>query len=210
MKYSVMWSGGFDSTYMIQYLLDANKDNTVEACYLQIDNNELKTKKEFEAIEKLTPILNKIYGNRFLYKGVSVKVLIQISNHSVYCPQSYFLLTALAQCTYKDHDYACLGYVMNDCSISFLDEIKGVWENFSKMRTSPLPPLNFPLSKYPKYGINSNLRPELKDLCTCCESDLASEKFCFECSPCKRNEEAGLIHKPVFQRTIQPDEEYCI
>jgi len=42
MKYTVLWSGGFDSTYMIQHLL--KNGHEVNAYYVEFQNNEKKTR----------------------------------------------------------------------------------------------------------------------------------------------------------------------
>lgn len=195
-NYSVLWSGGFDSTYMIQHILESDVKNSVTCGYLEILNNEPKTKKELEAIDKLKEIFKNKYGTRFEYVGVIMSVNVNKHDTSIYCPQLLFLLTALSHLSNKNDYASCLGFVMNDNSISFLSEIKNIWKNISNLRMEDLPELMFPLSKYPKWGINSNLNESIKELCVCCEES-TEDKFCHKCDPCKRNLEAGLIPSKV-------------
>jgi PP-loop superfamily ATP-utilizing enzyme len=46
----VLWSGGLDSTYLIQYLLEKNPKQVVRAGYIELVNNVYKTKMETAAI----------------------------------------------------------------------------------------------------------------------------------------------------------------
>ncbi len=125
----VLWSGGLDSTYLIQHLLDTTPDARVRAIYVQITNNEDKVKTELAAIKKMVPVFKEKYGERFIYDGKVCSIEI---NDNVYSPDKSPLGFSQIPCWIAgviyglkhDTTHVALGYVMNDDAISYLEEIR--------------------------------------------------------------------------------------
>ncbi len=76
-----------------------------------------------------------------------------------------------------DTTEVCLGYVMNDCAISYLNELKAMFRCFSKnISTKPFPKVTFPLSKVCKEDIVYNINKDLKSHVTWCEMPIIKYK----------------------------------
>ncbi len=202
MKYNVLWSGGFDSTYMIQLLLSQDSDNQVRAYYLDIKNNVEKSKMEQEAIAVLKEKFKTMYRDRFEYKGIVLETNIKKQANCVYSPQLFSLLHGLFESVdYEWTDAVALGFVMNDNGISYIEDLKRIWKDVKNITyANKWPVLEFPLMKSPKSSIYDWLNADLRKDCVCCESfgtflrdEKDTQRFCDKCSPCKRNREAGLI-----------------
>lgn len=205
-KYVVLWSGGFDSTYMIQHLLESQPEAEVEAHYIALRNNALKTSAELTAVSAISLIFKAKFKERFWVKtpafgdqivAPSIAMESFSGNRLFYNNQMPLLLAALAACVSGNKTKAALGYVMHDGAISFLGEMRQIWQAYGIMMVGKWPELVFPLAQYHKLGIAANLWPELRALCTCCEvadeERLPAVKFCGKCPPCRHNLEAGLI-----------------
>ena len=185
-----LWSGGLDSTYLIQKLLDEDNNNVVWASYVEICNNPNKTKMELEAVGKLTHIFETLYPNRFNYRGTSISVDVKSPAMRFGMEQMPVWLMSLASITPIDSKQIAIGYIMNDCAISYLSEIKGVIKAYNKICQTPLPPVIFPLSKQNKNDICWALKKELRDHVVTCENpSLIDNKWvqCGDCVPCTRN-----------------------
>lgn len=186
-----LWSGGLDSTYMIQYLLESNPNNVIRCSYVEILNNENKTKMELAAIDKLIPIFREKYKDRFSYHGISYRVGINNMTHGVMFYQMPLWIGAIATVVPKDINQVAIGYVMNDDAISYLSEFKEIVKAFDKLRFSPLPEIIFPLYKQKKDFITDDIFPSLKKFVVWCElpilNDDGSWRYCGQCGPCKRS-----------------------
>lgn len=194
-----MWSGGFDSTYLVQLLLE--RGHHVSTRYLELVNNEEKTRLEHLAVAEMEPILRRKFPFLGLHRQAGVYTACNIHQATnVYAPQLPMLLASLASAVEAHHTHAALGYVMHDTAISFLSDMQDIWAAYGRLSyLNPWPELEFPLSRYQKQGIKGNLMPELLEHCVCCENgpsmDLGA-RFCRTCAPCRRNREAGLIVDP--------------
>jgi len=71
----VLWSGGLDSTYLVQKLLEEGRP--VQAFYVEIKNNVEKTERERAAIEGMLPFFE---GEDFSFKRL---VSIEMFDNSV-------------------------------------------------------------------------------------------------------------------------------
>jgi hypothetical protein len=141
----VLWSSGLDSTYLIYWFLENFPTCVVSAGYSEIKNNPEKTKMELAAIDKIIPIFNKLYPNRFKYLGIIQKTdVILVGNNEIFRQLPLWLLTLLQ--FNRDIEHVAIGYVMNDDAISYLSEIKRAWKSLAFIQDKQ-PKLVFPLSK---------------------------------------------------------------
>lgn len=185
--YFVLWSGGLDSTYLIEHLL--TEGHKVTAGYIEVKNNDVQTKRELEAIDKLQVIFNKLYHQTFKYNGIvlSINVLSPSSNLIL---QQAAIWTSSWITVPKECDYIALGYVMNDCALSYLDDIRNAFNGIAGLVYKHIPVV-FPLIKYSKPQIWDNISYDLQKHITWCES-LDQDK-CGQCVSCKRMINDGLF-----------------
>jgi hypothetical protein len=122
------------------------------------------------------------------------------------------------------YDEVHIGYTMNDSAVSYLDEIKKIWQSFFTLSFPfsdyrHIPELKFPLLKYSKDMIVNDLRYLLPDdiynLWTCEMPSVLYERkktkhggreqiieHCGRCAPCKKIKEyIGLENLPRYRRT---------
>lgn len=175
--YTVFWSGGLDSTYLIQKLL--SEGHAVEACYIELTNNEEQVKREKAAIDKLLPIFQE--NSDFYYRGVAVTIGINCGFNAI-LTQGYCWFTS--SIVVRDRILA-LGYVMNDDAISFLEEFRAINTALNGLRQEPVE-IEFPLSKTSKSTIIGRINSKLMEHVVWCESASETEKPCGRCTSCKR------------------------
>lgn len=199
----VLWSGGLDSTYLIHKLLSENPNQTVVAGYVEVLNNYDKTQMELKATEKLNEQLQVMYPNRFRFLGTVYKCNVCLTTNWMPLPQMIVWISSIMSSTPHDANEICVGYVMNDCAISYLSELKSFIKSYSKMLCNgKLPPISFPLSKTNKEEIHNSIPYELKNHVVWCEMPRKKTDNlygpCGVCIPCK--------HSPIMER--MPKEVY--
>jgi len=178
MTKQVLWSGGLDSTYLIYKLLQEH--HKVEAYYIKIKNNKEKTKRELLAIKKLTKLFSEF---NFEYKGILAEFSLNIIDNNVLTfYQSPFWITA----AYYLRGPVSIGYVLNDYSISYLQDYKNIAKSFNTLRNNPLK-LEFPLYKTSKQYILQVLPKEFLKNITYCESADNLLMPCGKCHACIRH-----------------------
>ncbi len=177
-NYLIPWSGGLDSTSLINKLL--NEGHTVHALYNNLNELE-QDKRQLNAVRKMRDIYfskfqfslleNHIVG---LARGTGRLILGQVPSH----------IFSVIQ--YMDgYDYVALAYVMNDDAISFIDDIKNIYYSYEPLFNGKLPQLVFPYSKTKKENLYDSLPQILKDHITFCEGFDIKDN-CGVCSSCKR------------------------
>lgn len=192
---SVLWSGGLDSTAMIWHYL--NEGWAVNAYYVEIVNNDKKVVYEQAAIERMLPFLKQ--RKNFNYLGVACKTDInQFSREEG--PELKQIPSWLFTAWWLPSPVA-IAYVMNDCAISWLPEIKSAAKALSKLRKEPLH-LLFPMIKKAKSELWKDLPDELRNNVVWCENPnidlrLQSHGSCRECPPCKRMAQDGYVFPEV-------------
>ena len=188
-KTHVLWSGGLDSTYLVQLLL--SKGATVYASYVRLENNEAKTKMEMAAIQKMVPIFKQRYAG-FIHHDKEATMVFSSEYSLPDLHQVLPWLTAAQMIIHPDAEELAIGYVMNDCAISYLPEIRGIWKAMCCLSSSrKKPTIVFPLIKETKLSIYHQLLPELRGLTVTCEQpktmDDGSWSPCGVCVPCQRH-----------------------
>lgn len=186
----VLWSGGLDSTYMIYKLLQEHYH--VDAYYVKIGNNPAKTKRELLAIRKLSKLFTEY---DFEYTGILTEFTINISknNELKYSQPPIWLFSA-----YYLTGPVFIGYVMNDDSISYIDDYRKIVKNLNKLRLTPLQ-IEFPLSKISKVEILLTLPKKFLNNITYCESE--EKDNCAMCSSCLTHTLA-LNKKALLEKEI--------
>jgi 7-cyano-7-deazaguanine synthase in queuosine biosynthesis len=193
--YYVLWSGGVDSTFLIDKLLkDGHK---VTTGYVEITNNPNKDKIELKAIEDLRKIFSSRYPE-FKFNGTIAKYEMIHTPVQLAINQPLFWLMSAIVCIPWECDSIAIGFIQKDDALSFLPEIQAAYKAMGKLRKDRLPKLEFPLIKYPKSSIY-DLHHEMVELCSFCETpDMISEKAvpcgkCNKCTEMKRFIEYGWV-----------------
>jgi 7-cyano-7-deazaguanine synthase in queuosine biosynthesis len=182
----IPWSGGMDSTYLIQLYSELGYD--VYAGYIEVTNNLHKPAMEKRAIKKLRPLMDKY---RFCYNGVMSTITVDRADGELGLGQPLLWLTPLAYQT-RHYDEVAIGYVSGDCAVSYIDDMRAVWKAYSgfSQSTEFFPEITFPLIKLTKQEIWNKMDPEIRELCVYCEDPSDDEELgfviCGECTPCKR------------------------
>jgi 7-cyano-7-deazaguanine synthase in queuosine biosynthesis len=168
----VLWSGGLDSTYLIQKLLAEN--NRVEAFYVEIKNNIEKTERETAAIEKVLPFFK---GKDFSFKRL---VSIEMFDKSVKLQRAqlpFFLFAAIHL-----PGPVLLGSVKDDNTADQIPDVHAVVHALNRFREIPLV-LEFPLLSLSKAEIYERIDPFVRERITFCQNH--GDDLCGLCKPCR-------------------------
>jgi len=102
-----------------------------------------------------------------------------------------------------------IAYVLNDCAISFIKEIKTLYKSYKLFYydSHPQPKLKFPLIKTSKIEIYNELSIELKQYIWSCEVPTIienTEEFmiyqnCGECEACKKEKMLDIYDNKTFK-----------
>lgn len=186
----VLWSGGLDSTYLIQHVLK-NPKNKVIAGYVEIINNKYKTKSEKDAIQKMIPFFKEIYKDRFQFLDTVLRTEVIFNSNWIGLVQMPIWMSTIMSTTPSDVDQIAIGYVMNDCAISYLNDFSSLIKKYGKLSSygqKQFPKVIFPLSKFDKDMISNDIVAELSQHVVWCENPhFETFKPCGRCIPCKRS-----------------------
>ena len=181
----ILWSGGLDSTYLIVDYLE--KGYKVEACYIEMKNNEFQNKLQLLAIESMLPYFEKWYPCQFHYSFLT-SILINVPNYGTKSFEQVPIIFMSAIYAFgQNTDEVAIGYTMNDDAISYLPELNNLWNSLMEFCYIK-PKLKFPLIKKNKQWIYASLPEELKDKIWYCEKPSSLNEPCGSCSSCKRME----------------------
>jgi len=194
-KVLLAWSGGLDSTYLIQYYLQAGYSVDVVNCSFQ-NSSQTQMKREDKAIKKMLKGYFKDKDVKLL--GKSTITFTGYSFSKLFLGQVPTWVYNLINYLNSEHTEVAVGYVMNDDAISFLDDIRKLWNSYAGLVKETLPPLVFPLIKYTKTFIYGDLHPELKKHITWCES-FGPADLCGTCHSCRRMIDLGIQTPPMIQ-----------
>jgi hypothetical protein len=176
-RYLVSWSGGLDSTYLIHKLLQ--EGHSVSAFYTALFNNLNKTERETKAIEEIRKIFEE--NPKFRMLGTN-KIEFAGSANCLLLKQVPAWICSVICFADSQYTTAAIGYIMNDDAISYLTEIKAIYDSYRGISDN-LPELEFPLLKVKKreawYGLPETIRTHI----TWCEE--AGHKTC-TCHACSR------------------------
>lgn len=198
-KVLIAWSGGLDSTYMIQYYLEQGYTVDVVTCNLgnawptQMKREQAAIKKMMKGYFKDKPV--RLLGSSHIKFDGNCFGTLALSQVPVWL---FNLVTYLQH----DHTEVAIGYVMNDDAMSYLDDVRAIWSAYSGLLFRELPPIVFPLVKYKKTMIHDRLHIDLRKHVTWCESP-EKEDQCGTCPSCKKMVDACLQVPPPKKTFIE-------
>ncbi len=184
----IAWSGGLDSTYLVQKRLEEGWG--VDALPITLLNNEAKNHREFAARTKMVESHFYQYDFRLLKSPLFE---FEYGSYVTFTQPPVWLMGLLSALG-PQHTEVSLGYVMNDDAIAYLDELQAAWKALGALAYAPgeiLPNLTFPLKKFKKTEIWNGLRPELRKHVTWCELSY-NDRPCDRCTPCKKMIDLGF------------------
>ena len=188
----IPYSGGLDSTYLIwKNLKEGNRVTTV---YFEISNNSSKVTLEKIHRTKILDILEKDYysmldDSYFTYKVEAGNV---VNNYSLIQVPIWMLGAFMA--SNDKFDEVQMGYVMNDDALSYLEEIKALYEAYQPFSNDKLPLMTFPIIKQGKEQMLNELPEEIVKYVYSCENpyiikdnkDQIVYRYCSSCVPCNK------------------------
>jgi 7-cyano-7-deazaguanine synthase in queuosine biosynthesis len=188
-KILIPWTGGLDSTYAVVRAIEYGHD--VVAIRFNIKNNDTQAISEIKAIEKLMKLspFNRD-GIKFEFREKSIEYnILRLNGYAcVDLVQPPLWLTGLATICTDKIDEIRMGYVIGDCAISYLDDIKDLWKSLGKFCENGLPELRFPYIKMNKDGIISyflKYYPDILDNLSYCEKPVIDGDIIVPCTTCK-------------------------
>lgn len=184
----VLFSGGLDSTYLVwKNLIDGN---TVTPFYIEIENNRNKSILEKNRIILLQKEFRKEFGYNIDDVQFGLKLHVNLNDNLFLRQVPIWLLGALFS---QSANEIQIGYVSNDDAIPYLDDIKKIYNEYSRI-SEKLVPLKFPITKMSKFEMMKQLPHQYAQLIVSCENPeiigrktdaFVKYKPCCDCVPCK-------------------------
>ena len=192
----ILASGGLDSTYLMWKALE--EGHKVIPVYVEIMNNSPKAERERKALDEIIRKLRKKYGGESIAVERTIMSLDVESRNECTMAQAPIWLLSLIFSPLKDVDEVHIGYVMGDCGVSYISELKRIWtmykQNFMSNRAEAT--LKFPLIKFHKHDLMDQLPNEIFQLTVFCESSINGND-CGSCVPCKTAKESETYYKYI-------------
>lgn len=190
-RVGVLFSGGLDSTYLVWKNLKDGND--VVPIYVEITNNKTKTILEKNRIELLCDEFRKDFDGKIRYVEYPITIGVNANEDSLHFKQVPIWIFAMVFLQSMSIDEIQIGYVMNDDAISYLDDIRNMYNSYQPI-CDTMKPLEFPITKMKKWQIVSELPKKYLDLVFSCENarivgsedaKIIEYEACCECTPCE-------------------------
>lgn len=182
-NYLVPWSGGLDSTFLIYKLL--NEGHVVDALYTNL-NGMCQDDRQLKAVTELTEIFKENYPNNFKLLVNTEPANTSLRSDRFLLDQVIFHVFNIMRNVQQYHQAVAMGYVVGDCAISYLPEIRRIYNSYKGIAFSNnLPTLTFPLMKTTKNMIVRDIPQIYKNKVTWCEN-FEEDDNCGKCTSCKK------------------------
>jgi 7-cyano-7-deazaguanine synthase in queuosine biosynthesis len=195
----VLWSGGADSTCLVETCLADESYDVVMAGYVHLADQPAKADSEIEAIARMVPILRARDG-RFIWLGTLMSVDFDKTNRNLAYKQVPIWLLALVEGIRNEVDEVALGYIKNthpevEDVTAHIETIERIYAAYQPLMHGPMPRLVFPLLHLTKAEVLARLSPELRAHTVYCEAPLRDGEAYRPCGRCRiclhRAEEIG-------------------
>ncbi len=211
---AVLFSSGLDSTYLMYKNLE--EGNRVYPIYIEIKNNENKSKVEKQAVRMLCKVFTKKYGHDYIESPKFVTEILVNGRPDLLLQQLPLWIFGMMYTDLLSYDEIQIAYVANDDALSYLSEIKKLYNSYKWIvHNGKLPKLKFPLTKTTKREMMDELPDEYRNFISSCENpelkpyhiklnDLRMQFFepCGECVPCQRIINDGLGYNTIYGKMI--------
>jgi len=195
----ILFTGGLDSTYLLYKNL--KEGNHVDIIYTKIQNNPEKTQSEIHAIDEIIVEMNRLFSPcsiSFKYNSVEINALAdgirlkQLPSHMLTVMHGIHDLQSEVQ----------LGYCMNDDMVSYIEDLKKLYESWMPFCAPGMPNITFPLLKIHKIDMLRELPKSLRDLVFSCENPPELCKPCGECDSCRKYQYLSKSYgREIFEET---------
>jgi 7-cyano-7-deazaguanine synthase in queuosine biosynthesis len=165
-KVGVLFSGGLDSTFLVWNNL--KKGNEVYPFYIEIKNNRDKPILEKNRVQLLFEMFYKEYSDLIRCPKYILNVDVTDNNSELHLQQVPVWILGLLFSQVHGLDEIQIGYVMNDDAISYISDIKKIYNSYNRI-SEPLIPISFPLKKWKKEMIIQELPMKYRELTVTCE-----------------------------------------
>lgn len=191
-KVIVLFSGGLDSTYLVWDNLVSG--NEVYPIYIEIKNNYNKSVLEKNRVESLYKEFYKDFGDLIKPPKYVTSIEVFDSSTTLHLLQVPIWIFSLVYSQIKDVDEIQIGYVMNDDAVSYITDIKKIYNSYKGI-VDELIPIKFPLIKYKKEVLFKELPKEYYNLTVTCEEprvignekdEIIQYQACGHCPACQR------------------------
>ncbi len=184
---AILFTGGLDSTYLMYKNLQ--EGHIIYPFYVNVNNNKNKAEIEIQQSNLIIEEFRKHYKQEINQLvnicDIDMHFINQNSYALVQAPMWVFAISWL-----QGHfDEIQIGYVMNDCAISYLNEIKSIYKSFNKLygrEHKKQVPLTFPISKVDKISIFQQMPQYVKHLIFSCEAPINGKCCNHNCDTCKK------------------------
>lgn len=192
----ILFSGGLDSTYLLELKL---REGDVETMYVSGAQSPDKIQKELAARKAIIAVLEKETGHQ-VRKDYSIS-LPDVMGGRNYVPDHTFLqpmmwLTGALHVTNADrHSELLIAYVTGDGILSHLHQITQAWESIQGFTKTTSIPIGFPTMHFSKQNILDNISRRAVQhvwVCELPETKRHTVKSCGNCVPCLTM--AGQLH----------------
>lgn len=200
-----LWSGGLDSTYMVNKFLE--EGHTVVTGHVYLENNIHSMLREADAREPMAKYFQKKFPDTFVNMGKLYSIDAMIHNDTIPLKQAFLWMMSyltLPNYSYRKIDKFALGYVMNDDALSYLDELRNIFKTLNDFAESEIE-LIFPIIKCHKMVMYNELPDILRNNITWCDKNEEILDPCGSCVSCKRMDNAGIIF-PFKEKVSIPEQ----
>ena len=197
-KIGVLFSGGLDSTYLVWDNL--KRGDEVIPLYFEVENNGDKSKLEKNRVDNLYRKFHEEFPTLINPPRYVISLEVTSINTNLHLVQVPIWILGLLFSQIKGLDEIQIGYVMNDDAISFIDDIKRVYNSYKSLSDS-LIPIKFPLTKFKKEMIINELHEKYCEMTITCEeprikgnsnAEILDYDACGRCPACKRQIDTGI------------------
>lgn len=208
-KSLVVWSGGFDSTAVLLWLI-SNGVTDFDTCYINFPNNEKMQLNEKAAREKIKALMSpfvKFNDHDFSYV-CSIAPPQETKLH-----QPYVWLTTLCFCIPEGYDRVYFGYITGDCFWHIRERFVSIFESLylllrPEQKKEKVPELVFPFEWQTKDSIREQFYgdrfADILPMIWTCDSPTEDDKPCEKCSKCK--EYKLVTEKKIICQNIKKQE----
>ncbi|BEG72489.1 7-cyano-7-deazaguanine synthase [Pseudomonas phage PA1C] len=179
----ILFSGGLDSTYMLQQYL---QKGSVDVMYINAGQDEEKMKLELRQRQVILEKFSEFYPYKVQAQYERLKSTQLQGDNTKWSQVAPWLFGALAIADSARHSKLMIGYVSDDGAYfgSHLRYIEDAWYNLQKVSCVNDPiPIEFPLLGMTKVDILRDLDKRVLNDIWICETP-TNEKHCGKCKPC--------------------------
>lgn len=199
MKSVVLFSGGLDSTYVLQELL---KNNAIEKLYVmtvRLMNNDKFLPPNDLSRDLIKGEIEKIFQGRNI-KYFENKMEMWVFD-AIIDNQTFFWTYNIAHSVCNANVY--MGYTIDDLHTkSLTDDTQSIIDIVNRNKTPKSDvKLQFPLLNTRKDEVFKNLMPNLRNLTISCQTPVKLNKFwvsCGNCSSCKLDKKYDIFQPKIF------------